>query len=124
MALYFESEQGRFSAFFRSKTIRFSFLAGLFLNLASWIIIGRWVLRAPVSIPLHYNIYFGIDLFGDWAQLFIAPAFGLGIFIINCIAGVFLYEKDRILSYFLVCIAAAVELILLIASLMIIFIDL
>jgi hypothetical protein len=34
-------------------------------------------------IPLHYNIYLGIDKFGHWYEIFILPAIGLIFLIVN-----------------------------------------
>jgi hypothetical protein len=53
------------------------------------------------SIVLHYNIYFGIDLIGQWYRVFELAYLGLGIFLLNVIIGGFIYLKDKILTIFL-----------------------
>jgi hypothetical protein len=34
-------------------------------------------------IPLHYNIYFGVDRFGPWYGIFWIPALGVLLFFLN-----------------------------------------
>src|SRR3989338_8212428 len=36
-----------------------------------------------LSLPLHYNIYFGVDQFGPWQWLFLPAAIGFGILLVN-----------------------------------------
>src|SRR5689334_9133805 len=53
----------------------------LFGNLGGWAAV--WFL-APRNLdvsPLHYTIYFGINLTGPWTSLFWLPAIGLGAII-------------------------------------------
>lgn len=102
-------------------------LAGLFigfvLNILIWLLlyfkIGRvfqgesqWM----ETIPLHYNIYFGIDLIGAWYKVVFIPLIGTVIFLLNFLLGYLVYVKEKILSYFLILTAAFVQLILLISA--------
>ncbi len=41
------------------------------------------VVRENPFIPLHYNIYLGIDRFGPWYRIFILPILGLIMLILN-----------------------------------------
>lgn len=46
------------------------------LNAAAWIIVARFGPQAEASSPLHYTIYFGINLTGHWTTLFWLPGLG------------------------------------------------
>lgn len=56
------------------------------------------MLEPNESIPLHYNIYVGVDLFGPWEHLFFLPILGLIFFLINLFAQAFFVRKEPLLS--------------------------
>ncbi len=117
-------QREKFRFFFRDKITKTSLFFSLFLNIIIWIFLVSQVKSFSELIPLHYNIYFGIDLLGPWYQVFILPLLGLAILIVNnLLAKIFLAEK-RILSYFLVVASSLIQFLLLIASFMIIFVNL
>ncbi|HBL39884.1 TPA: hypothetical protein DDZ10_04445 [Candidatus Uhrbacteria bacterium] len=41
------------------------------------------IVRENPFIPLHYNIYLGIDGFGPWYRIFILPVLGLVMLVLN-----------------------------------------
>ncbi|MFA6131724.1 MAG: hypothetical protein WC702_01485 [Patescibacteria group bacterium] len=101
-----------------SKVFRLSFIF-------SWIV---WlvVLAAPFLrlmptaeggqyIPLHYNIFFGVDKFGPWYMIFQLPLFGLLVIAINSFFSVRFFGREKALSIFLVVMALLVQLMLLAA---------
>lgn len=75
------------------------------------------------NIPLHYNVYFSIDLMGDWYQLLVIPFFGLLVILINQSIVTFIYLKERMLAYFLTGSTLAIQILLLLASLAIIWLN-
>ena len=86
-------------------------------NLANWI--GLAVFVKPVDYPiiLHYNVYFGVDMLGDWRQVFILPGIGLLFFIANFYLSLYFYRrKERIASYLLLMATLMVQLSLVVAS--------
>jgi len=100
------------------------------LNLAIWLLIYFKFYPVVYSlpkeqsyIPLHYNIYTGIDLFGSWQRIFIWPTIGLIILLINLILAIIIYEKKEIVSYFLSFAATLAQIFLLIATLLTILIN-
>jgi len=100
------------------------------INLAIWLLIYFKFYPAVYSlpqeqsyIPLHYNIYTGIDLFGSWQRIFIWPTIGLIILIINLILAIVLYDKKEIISYLLSFAAVFVQIFLLIATMLTILIN-
>lgn len=49
-------------------------------------------------MPLHYNIYVGIDAFGPWWMLFEVVIFSLGIALINALFTATLLKKRPMLA--------------------------
>jgi len=114
----------------KNKVLIGTILFGIIINLCIWLII---VLKLKplidllpneqASIPLHYNIYLGIDSFGTWTMAFIRPALGLLFLFINSFVAFLIYYKRELLSYFLVFSAVLIQLILLVATILIILIN-
>ncbi len=106
------------------------FSIGLAFNLAIWLLLYLKIARAfgnesewMETIPLHYNVYFGIDLIGSWQKVLIMPLIGSVIFILNGLLAYFLYVKEKLLSYFLVISSAFVQIVFLIAAFMVVVIN-
>lgn len=74
-------------------------------------------------LPLHYNIYFGIDFIGKWYKIFIVPAAGIFFIIINFLLADIVYLRDKVVSYFLVGAGLFVQVILILAALAIVSIN-
>ncbi|MFH1632192.1 MAG: hypothetical protein ABIA47_04250 [bacterium] len=81
-------------------------------------------LQDQFAIPLHYNIHFGIDLFGPWWQIFTIPFAGLLALIINAIGMLYSWKKDKVLSYFFATATVLVELILFVAMIFVVLLNL
>lgn len=114
----------------KNKTIVVCFLIGLTLNLIIWLLIYfkfyPVVYNLPEEqsfVPLHYNIYLGVDLFGKWQKIFILPAIGLIIIIANTILAFNLFDKKELASHFLMISSALSQLILLLAAIFAILIN-
>ena len=71
-------------------------------------------------IPLHYNIYFGIDRFGPWYGVFLPAAAGLAIFLLNVVILCVVFRSERFLALLLAWTTLIVELILLVATIFIV----
>lgn len=82
-----------------------------------------WGLPKSDSLPLHYNIFFGIDYLGSWQEAVRVPLAGLVIAICNAIVGVFLWRRDRVISYFLGFATVAVNLVLATAIFFIVYLN-
>lgn len=66
---------------------RWLILTALILNGLLWVGIWRLFPHTPDGGPLHYTIYFGINLTGPWTELFILPGVGLLAIISHLIIG-------------------------------------
>lgn len=115
--------QGRISTFLSDKIIRLSFLFAVLANTALWLLLVSRSTTFADSIPLHYNIYFGIDLIGPWYQFFFVPAVGLAIIVVNFLFGLFTVNYEKILGHFLSVTAAAVQIVFLAAIIAILIIN-
>lgn len=70
--------------------IRWLNIAALILNGSLWLVIWRWFPHTEGSGPLHYTIYFGINLTGPWTGLFALPGLGLLAIFSHLIIGRFI----------------------------------
>lgn len=109
--------------FFKDRLVSVSLLLSLILNFIGWLILSFVFRPQPELIPLHYNIYFGIDFLGPWYWIFILPTLGLLINFINFFLASLLYRKEKIISYFLVVFSSFIQLLLLIVAGSIIFLN-
>jgi len=113
----------------KNKVILISTIIAIAINIAIWLLLilkfRPIALANPekTTLPLHYNIYWGIDLFGQWYQSFLLPTLGLVIIIINFILAIYYYSKKILASYFFVIAAALVQAFLLISTILIILIN-
>jgi len=114
----------------RNKFIIIVNAVSLILNVLLWFFL-YWQLNKIVqvnpqftTIPLHYNVFFGIDQFGKWYNAFILPLTGLIILAINFVIAISVYSKKSLLSYFLTISTFLIQIILLVSSLFIIMINL
>ena len=114
----------------KNKLLSIPLAAAAMVNSTIWLLIYFKFYPAVYSlpqeqsyIPLHYNIYTGIDLFGSWQRIFIWPTIGLIILIINLVLAIVLYDKKEIISYFLSFAAVFVQVFLLIATMLTILIN-
>lgn len=71
-------------------------------------------------IPLHYNIYSGIDIIDLWYKVFIIPAFGLFLLLVNFTISLTLYRREKFISYLLNVSNIMIQLLLLAASIVMI----
>jgi len=113
-----------FNSFYRDKILRINAIFCFLLNLILWIGLFWQSRLFTESMPLHYNIYFGVDLYGPWYRIFLIPAVGLAVILINFTIGSFLYAKEKMLSYFLAGTASFIQLIVFLATFAIIYVNL
>lgn len=98
---------------FISNPVLMSMLAfALVSNAALWWFVALRNVPAAETIPLHYNIYFGIDLLGPWWYFFILPSAGFVTLVLNCVLAMFLYTRERVASYVLSLTSCAVQIAL------------
>lgn len=75
-------------------------------------------------IPLHYNIFFGVDKFGPWYWIFQLPVFGLLFLLLNGFFVEKFFSQDNFLIAFFSIITLILELILLVAMFFVVLLNL
>lgn len=90
--------------------LNFSVLA-IFLvwGLLSW----KQINQSELAV-LHYNIYYGIDILANSRWLYLIPLFILVISFLDFLLAVFLWTKNRLLSYFLLTTILVINIIILV----------
>lgn len=71
--------------------------------------------REPL-IPLHYNLYFGVDLIGNKYEILKLPLVGLVILFLNFFLSSIFFRREKLVSYFLTFFSLLAALIIISAS--------
>jgi hypothetical protein len=110
--------------FFKNHLILWLLLFNFLTNLVNWISLVLFINKTQGNIILHYNVYFGVDNFGNWQQVFWMPAIGLGLFLINLYLAFFFHSnKEVIASYILLIASLMIQLSLIIGAISVILIN-
>lgn len=126
MSISLKAKIRRFFAqeYFRSHIIRWLLVFIGVANLANWAALKIFIQPVDLPIILHYNVYFGVDMLGDWKNLFLLPSVGLILFLTNFFLSIYFYRrKERIASYLLLMAALMIQLSLIVASASVIIIN-
>lgn len=103
--------------FFKSHIVIWLLALSLLGNIINWVILKIWIKPVDFPIILHYNVYFGVDMIGDYRQAYLLPLIGLVLLIVNLILAMYFYsQKERIASYILLMATLMVELSLIVGS--------
>jgi hypothetical protein len=104
--------------FFRNNIVRCALLTLVVLNAANWIALAVFINAGrSYSIILHYNVYFGVDLVGEWWQAYLAPALATALILLNIfLAWKFYGKKERAASYVLLAASVMIQLSSAVAS--------
>ncbi len=106
-----------FKQYLSNRAILVTTLLSLATNVLTWVYLFTKFKPQSEPIFVHYNIYYGVDLIGNWYYIFAFPLIGIIIFIINSIVSMYLFKKSNILSYMIVGILLLLQLIILVSSL-------
>ena len=110
--------------YFRNIIIVWLLILSLAANMANWIILKLLIQPVDFPIILHYNVYFGVDLRGNYWQVFGIPLIGLFLFLINGLLSLKTYQGgERIASYLLLMAALMIQINLIVYSLSVILIN-
>ncbi len=112
--------------FLGNNIVRFSLLALLFLNAANWIVLTVFFAGNSQSFfsILHYNVYFGVDLVGEWWQAYSVPSIATFLVLLNVFLAWRFYEgKERVASYALLMASLMLQISSAIATASIILIN-
>ncbi|MDP1884043.1 MAG: hypothetical protein Q8L10_01625 [Candidatus Moranbacteria bacterium] len=110
--------------YFKSHIAIWLLILSLTANLINWVILKIWIQPVDFPIILHYNVYFGVDLVGDYRQVYSLPLIGFILLIINSALSIYFYgQKERIASYILLMAVLMIQLSLIVASASVILIN-
>ena len=82
------------------------------------------IIYGKTAVPLHYNIHIWIDTVGPWWRIYLVPAIGLTIMIVNILLARYMWSRDPVLSYIVGAATLALQLILLTAMIFIVYLSL
>ena len=80
-------------------------------------------LQGKFYIPLHYNIYIGIDQFGPWYYVFFIPALGSALFLINLVFEGAYFRREHVLAKFFAVTTLMAEAILFVSMVFILLLN-
>jgi len=93
-------------------------------NIADWVLLLIFIKPVDLPLILHYNVYFGVDMVGNWKQVYVLPAIGFFLFLVNLLLSLYFYKnKERIAAYLLLLASLLIQLSLLIAAASVIIIN-
>lgn len=97
---------------------RAAIASGVLLILAVALPVWRIVPHASDRpfIPLHYNVYVGVDAFGAWYQVFVPALFGAAALAVNLGIQAWAVRREPALAAFLAIATIAVEAVVLVAT--------
>ena len=102
--------------FFKNTTNQLLIGLSLFLNIALFLFFYFFIRQSEISIVLHYNVDWGVDYFGEVKSVFALPAVGIIILLLNGFLALKLWDKNRVLSYFLTAITFLIQNLLIISG--------
>ena len=129
--MLFANDQGKIKKLFfnphiwHNNFLIYNFFASFTLLLIIWgeIIWALFALKGVDFFSLHYSIYFGVDWLGGPGSFFIFSIFATVVLAVNYILANIFYDSRRILSYFLTCSIPLIEIIILTAASLVIYIN-
>ncbi len=74
-------------------------------------------------IPLHYNIYLGVDQLGPWNQIFVLPILGLCLFLFNLCVQTVAFRREKLLALIIAVATVILECVFLGAMILIVLLN-
>lgn len=102
--------------FWQDKFNMIVILNSLILNISIWLFLAFRLKPSEYPVPLHFNIYFGIDVIDDWTSAFIIPIIGLIVVILNMVLSIVIYPREKFISHFLVSSSLFIQILLFLAA--------
>ena len=93
---------------------------GVLANFSVWLVLALKVKPSVYPIPLHYNIYHVIDVIDLWYNVFVIPAFGLFLLVVNLIISSLFYRRHHFIAYLIMINNLVVQVLLIVACVIII----
>ncbi|MFA5777446.1 MAG: hypothetical protein WC906_03345 [Parcubacteria group bacterium] len=102
--------------FWKSSLIHWLLIGTLFLDAVSWGLLIFYIRPIDLPMVLHYNVYLGVDIIGDWWQVYFLPIISNLFLLVNTILAYLFYQKkERLAAYIFLLASFFVEAGILIA---------
>lgn len=102
--------------FWKDKFSMLVLLTNALLNIFIWLFLVFKLKPSEYPVPLHFNIYFGIDVIDKWSQAFIIPGIGIVIIFLNLFISYFVFSKEKFIAHFLLTSSLFVQILLFLAG--------
>lgn len=100
--------------FYRDRLVFWLLNFSILAIFATWGLLSWKQVNTSELAVLHYNIYYGIDILAHSRWLYLIPLFVLVISILDFLIAIFLWTKNRLLSYFLLTTILIINIIVLV----------
>lgn len=90
----------------------FLWLVSLLINIITWAIVYFKIKPDSEIVPLHYNIFYGIDIAGKGYFIYLVPAIGLSVLVVNYWLFSYALGKDRFAANTTMAITLFVQIII------------
>lgn len=114
------ASKNTWKSFVSDRLIFFSLSVSALINIIQWVLIYIKIRPGNTNILLHYNIIYGTDLVDKGVYAYLIPGIALAFFVINILAAFFIYQREKLASYFLSMANIPVQVIFFIASIVLI----
>jgi hypothetical protein len=98
-------------------SILFLETVGFLLNIVAWLIIYLKIRPTSEIVPLHYNIFYGVDYAGSGYYIYLIPLVGIIILLGNFILYRISKRSEDFAGKMLVAVSVIVQVFILIAVL-------
>ena len=105
------------SAFWRDKFSTITLSTSVLFNIGIWLFLFFKMEPSEYPVPIHFNIYFGIDVVEYYYQAFIIPVVGIVVILVNLFFAFYLYEKEKFIAQFLAGSSLFIQILLFLAGL-------
>lgn len=102
--------------FWKDKFNVFILLTNFLFNIVIWLFLTFRLEPSEYPVPLHFNIYFGIDVIDKWSQAFMIPGIGLLVIVINLSLAYLIFSKEKFVAQFLLSSSLFIQILLFLAG--------
>ena len=92
--------------FWRSSLVHWLLIGTIFLDAASLAVLAFYIRPIDLPIVLHYNVYLGVDVIGDWWQMYFLPVISNLFIAVNTILAYYFYQKKERLAAYIFLLAS------------------
>ncbi len=109
--------------YIRNSYTKIAFVINITVNISIWVWLLIYIRPQEDPIFLHYNVLFGVDFIGAWWKMLFLPLSGIFIILTNLLLGWLLFSYDKFISHLLNTISVLLQLFILVASILLVFIN-